>query len=111
MIRIQVPATSANLGSGFDSLGIALTLYNQVWMEESDTLDISSKDSIQIPTDEHNLIYQTVRSVYEECGKKLPGLHLIQQNNIPMARGLGSSSACIVAGILGANRMLGNPPW
>ncbi len=109
MIRIQVPATSANLGSGFDSLGIALTLYNQVWMEESDTLDISSKDSIQIPTDEHNLIYQTVRSVYEECGKKLPGLHLIQQNNIPMARGLGSSSACIVAGILGANRMLGNP--
>ena len=50
MIRIQVPATSANLGSGFDSLGIALTLYNQVWMEESDTLDISSKDSIQIPT-------------------------------------------------------------
>ena len=65
MIRIQVPATSANLGSGFDSLGIALTLYNQVWMEESDTLDISSKDSIQIPTDEHNLIYQTVRSVYE----------------------------------------------
>lgn len=109
MIRIQVPATSANLGSGFDSLGIALTLYNQVWMEESDTLDISSKDSIKIPTDERNLIYQTVRSVYEECGKKLPGLHLIQQNNIPMARGLGSSSACIVAGILGANRMLGNP--
>ncbi len=109
MIRIQVPATSANLGSGFDSLGIALTLYNQVWMEESDTLDISSKDSIKIPADERNLIYQTVRSVYEECGKKLPGLHLIQQNNIPMARGLGSSSACIVAGILGANRMLGNP--
>ena len=63
-VKVRVPATSANLGSGFDSLGIALTLYNQVWMEESDTLDISSKDSIQIPTDEHNLIYQTVRSVY-----------------------------------------------
>ncbi len=109
MIHIQVPATSANLGSGFDSLGIALTLYNHVWMEESDTLEISSKDSVKVPSDEHNLIYQTVCSVYKECGKKLPGLRLIQQNNIPMARGLGSSSACIVAGILGANRMLGNP--
>ena len=51
MIRIQIPATSANLGSGFDSLGIALTMYNQVWMEESDTLDISSKDDVKIPTD------------------------------------------------------------
>ncbi len=57
MIRIQIPATSANLGSGFDSLGIALTMYNQVWMEESDTLDISSKDDVKIPTDENNLIF------------------------------------------------------
>ena len=57
MIRIQVPATSANLGSGFDSLGIALTLYNQIWMEEDDRLDISCKDSVVVPTDESNLIY------------------------------------------------------
>ena len=109
MIRIQVPATSANLGSGFDSLGIALTLYNQVWMEEWDALDISSKDATPIPIDENNLIYWAVKTVYEECGKKLPGLRLIQENNIPMARGLGSSSACIVAGIMGANRLLGSP--
>lgn len=109
MIRIQVPATSANLGSGFDSLGIALNLYNQVWMEESDTIDISSKDDIKIPTDESNLIFQTAKQVYEKCGKELPGLKIVQLNNIPMARGLGSSSACVVAGILGANRLLGNP--
>lgn len=109
MIRIQVPATSANLGSGFDSLGIALTLYNQVWMEESDTVDITSRDEIVIPTDESNLIYWAAGRVYEQCGKKLPGLKIIQENNIPMARGLGSSSACIVAGILGANRILGGP--
>lgn len=57
MIRIQVPATSANLGSGFDSLGIALNLFNQVWMEEADTIDISCKDDVQVPIDEHNLIY------------------------------------------------------
>ncbi len=109
MIRIQVPATSANLGSGFDALGIALTLYNQVWMEEADRLDISCKDSVKIPTDESNLIYWAVKQLYQECGKKLPGLRLIQENNIPLARGLGSSSACIVAGILGANRLLGSP--
>ena len=47
MIRIQVPATSANLGSGFDALGIALTMYNQVWMEESDTLEIDPEKGIE----------------------------------------------------------------
>lgn len=109
MIRIQVPATSANLGSGFDSLGIALTLYNQVWMEESDTINISCKDNITVPTDESNLIFWAAKRLYEQCGRKLSGLKIVQLNNIPMARGLGSSSACIVAGILGANRLLGNP--
>lgn len=109
MIRIQVPATSANIGSGFDSLGVALTMYNQVWMEESDVIDISTKDDIPVPTDKSNLIYETADYLYHECGKKLPGLKLIQLNNIPMTRGLGSSSACIVAGLVGANRLLGNP--
>ena len=109
MIRVQVPATSANLGSGFDSLGIALSMHNRVWMEESDVGDISSRDSTVIPTDEHNLIYWAAKRLYEQCGRKLPGLRLVQENNIPMARGLGSSSACIVAGILGANRLLGTP--
>lgn len=109
MIRIEIPATSANLGSGFDSLGIALTMKNRVWMEESDTLDISCTDSVQVPTDESNLIFWAAKHLYEICGKQLPGLKIIQENNIPMARGLGSSSACIVAGILGANRFMGNP--
>lgn len=109
MIHIQIPATSANLGSGFDSLGIALTLYNQVWMEEWDSVDITAKDAVKIPTDETNLIFWAAKHLYEQCGRKLPGLKIIQQNDIPMARGLGSSSACIVAGIIGANRMLGSP--
>ena len=109
MIRIQIPATSANLGSGFDSLGIALTMENRVWMEESDTLEIRCTDGVKVPTDESNLIFWAASHLYEICGKKLPGLKIIQENNIPMARGLGSSSACIVAGILGANRFMGNP--
>ena len=109
MIRIQVPATSANLGSGFDALGIALSLYNQVWMEEHDGILIKSRDSVEIPTDKSNLIYWAAEQIYNECGARLPGLHIEQESNIPMTRGLGSSSACIVAGLLGANRLLGNP--
>lgn len=109
MIRIDVPATSANLGAGFDSLGIALTMKNRIWMEESDVLKISCVDDVDIPIDESNLIYWAAKHLYELCGKHLPGLRLIQENNIPLARGLGSSSSCIVAGILGANRFLGSP--
>ena len=92
MIRIDIPATSANLGSGFDSLGIALTMCNRVWMEEADELKITTTDKIKVPTDETNLIYWAARHLYQICGKTLPGLHIIQENNIPMARGLGSSS-------------------
>ena len=73
-------------------------------MEEDDRLTISCKDSVDVPKDENNLIYWAVKQLYQECGRKLPGLKLIQENNIPLARGLGSSSACIVAGILGADR-------
>ena len=109
MIRIQVPATSANLGSGFDSLGIALTLYNQVWMEEEDGIFISSRDGLDVPTGEDNVIYWAAKQLYDECGARLPGLRIEQQSDIPMTRGLGSSSACIVAGLLGADQLLGNP--
>ena len=109
MIRIDVPATSANLGAGFDSLGIALTMKNRIWMEVSDTVDITSSDGTDIPKDKSNLIFWAANYLYELCEKELPGLKIVQENNIPMARGLGSSSACIVAGILGANRFMGNP--
>ena len=109
MFKIQIPATSANLGAGFDALGLALTYYNYVEMEESDSIEISSSDGLDIPTDEKNLIYISAKDLFNVCGKKLNGLKLIQTNNIPMARGLGSSSACIIAGLVGANKMLGNP--
>ena len=56
MIRIDIPATSANLGSGFDALGIALTMHNRVWMEEADALEIAATDGVRVPTDESNLI-------------------------------------------------------
>ncbi len=109
MIKVRIPATSANLGSGFDSLGLALNLYNHVDMEESDHLDIRMRDGLDVPCDESNLIYRTARAFYELCGKELRGLYIEQESNIPMTKGLGSSSACIVAGILGANALLKGP--
>lgn len=109
MVTVRVPATSANLGSGFDTCGIALSLYNTAAMEEWDGVDISASDGTSVPATEQNLIFRSARAVYEQCGKKLCGMRIVQTNAIPMARGLGSSSACIAAGVLGANALLGKP--
>ncbi|MEG0570579.1 MAG: homoserine kinase [Oscillospiraceae bacterium] len=109
MIDVKIPATSANLGAGFDSLGLCLNLYNYISLEQSDTIDITSEDDFLIPKDKTNLVYQSVKRLYDICGKTLYGLKLVQKSNIPLTRGLGSSSACIVGGLIGANEMLGNP--
>ena len=109
MIKIRIPATSANIGSGFDSLGLALNLYNYIYMEQIDGIEIKSKDHTVIPTGENNLVYKTAKHLFEICGKPFTGLHIEQENNIPMTRGLGSSSACIVGGLFGANELMGNP--
>nr|WP_294682837.1 homoserine kinase [uncultured Anaerotignum sp.] len=112
MIHIQIPATSANMGPGFDSIGLAVQLYNHIWVEEQEsglTIEVKRKQEIEIPTDETNLIYQTMQFFYEKKGLKMPGVHLIQEDEIPMARGLGSSAACIVGGLLAANELAGRP--
>lgn len=109
MVRITVPATSANMGSGYDSIGIALELYNIIDIEESDHIEISDKNGAHVPKDARNLIYQCAKRVYDECGKPLSGLRIVEDCAIPQTRGLGSSSACTVAGIMGANALLGDP--
>lgn len=109
MIQVRVPATSANLGPGFDSLGVALTLYNTISLREQDTIEIVAHNGVTVRRDRTNLIYQTVERLFERCGKRLAGLYLEEDSQIPKTRGLGSSSACIVAGLLGANAMLGEP--
>lgn len=109
MIRMSIPATSANIGSGFDSLGLAVSMYNYVNMDECDDVVIKTLDDVKVPTDRSNLIYKTAKYLYDLCGKHCGGLYIEQENNIPMARGLGSSSACIVAGLMGANRLMGDP--
>ena len=111
MIHVQIPATSANMGPGFDSIGIAVELYNHIWVEEIPEgvrIDVKRKQAIPVPTDETNLIYQTMRYFYDQKGLQMPGIHIIQEDNIPMVRGLGSSAACIVGGLFAANALAGN---
>lgn len=107
MIKVKVPATTANMGPGFDCIGMALTMYNIVYAEEiASGLEIIVQDgNPNIPTDKQNLIYQTICYFYDNIGEKVPGIRIIQQDSIPHTRGLGSSAACIVAGLHIANAM------
>lgn len=111
MFHIQVPATSANLGSGFDCIGMAFQLYNHLWVEEShQELEIIVKHNPgMVPTNKSNLIYRTICRFYEELlpDTPVPGIKMIQEDYIPPARGLGSSAACVVGGLLAANRLSG----
>ena len=111
MIHIRVPATSANMGPGFDSIGIAVELYNHIWVEEQTeglTIEVKCKQAIPVPTDEKNLIYETMKYFYDQKGLKMPGVRIVQEDHIPMVRGLGSSAACIVGGLFAANALAGN---
>ena len=108
MVTVSGPATSANVGAGFDSLGLAVSMHNVFTFEESDRIQITSVDGTHVPAGSNNLVFRSARVVYDQLGLPLRGLRITQRNDIPMARGLGSSSACIVAGILGANALLGN---
>lgn len=107
MIKVKVPATTANMGPGFDSIGMALQMYNIVYAEviEEGLEIIIQEGSEAIPTDEGNLIYKTICHFYKEIGQEVPGIRLIQQDHIPHTRGLGSSAACIVAGLHIANAL------
>jgi len=108
MVKIRVGATSANIGSGFDSIGIALNLYNTVTIEESDVNRVIS-GNVEEHTNDNNIFVKSARAVYDLCGVPFKGITVNQTANIPPARGLGSSSACIVAAIYGANSILGDP--
>ena len=100
-VKIKVPATSANLGPGFDVAGLALTLYNTFTFELNEGgLNISG-----CPTqfcNEDNLTYQAFKEAAEYCGLDYKGVNIDCISQVPYTRGLGSSSTCIVAGIVGA---------
>lgn len=113
MRKIFIPATSANVGAGFDCLGLALDLYNvieyEVLKEKKLIIELADNDKGRISRGSNNLIYKTITTTLKILGKKTPGLYIKETNNIPLARGLGSSSACIVGGIAIANDIAGSP--
>ncbi|HSE07133.1 MAG TPA: homoserine kinase [Nocardioidaceae bacterium] len=102
-VEVSVPATSANLGPGFDSLGLALSLRDvlvgEVTGEQGLSLSVSGEGSGEVPLDESHLVYQAMSAAFAEMGCAAPGVRLHCQNAIPHGRGLGSSSAAIVGGI------------
>ncbi len=109
-VTVQVPATTANLGPGFDTLGLALSIYDTL------TVTVSAEPGVrvvvqgvgegEVPTDGTNLVARAIATVFEEVGVPLPGLDLVARNTIPHGRGLGSSGAAIVSGIVAASGLL-----
>ncbi|MEG6616236.1 homoserine kinase [Peptococcaceae bacterium 1198_IL3148] len=111
MIRVQVPATTANLGPGFDCLGMALKLYNIVEMKQLDKgliIEVVGDGADGIPLNENNIVYQAANKVFNKVGYQPAGLKIKLTNQIPVSRGLGSSAAAIVGGVVAANMMAGN---
>jgi len=106
---VRVPASSANLGPGFDALGLALCVYLDCRFRASEHLSIvvRGRDAEAIPADERNLIWQTALSVAAGVGMALPPIELIVDNQIPLGKGLGSSAAALTAGVVIADQLLG----
>src|SRR5260370_17840029 len=106
--RLRVPASSANLGPGFDALGLALNLYLECRFRVADhlTIRVSGRDADSIPTDESNLIWQTALAVSATNDGDLPPIELQLHNDIPLGQGLGSSAAALTAGVVIADQLL-----
>lgn len=107
-VRVKAPATTANLGSGFDAVGMALDLYNEVELGESDrtVITVDGEGSDTLPCDTSNLVYRSIERVASFAGLTVPALCVKCTNRVPLARGMGSSAAAIVAGMVAANAAL-----
>ncbi len=105
---LRVPASSANLGPGFDALGLALGVYLECRFRESARLSIRvrGRDAEEIPANEQNLIWQTALAVARDVGETLPPVELLIDNDIPLGKGLGSSAAALTAGVVIADQLL-----
>ncbi|PKB65501.1 MAG: homoserine kinase [SAR202 cluster bacterium Io17-Chloro-G3] len=110
---VRAPATTANLGPGFDCLGLALDVWNQVRFAPGNQpgVEVTGEGEGELRTDTENLVYRAVQSYFQEIRSDLPPFSIVCHNEIPLARGLGSSAAAIVSGLLGASVLAGeNPP-
>ena len=112
--KVIVPGSTANMGPGFDSVGCAVAVRNHFVFEiapegSADGAELSGPGAAGIPTTRDNLALETARGHFERMGLKAPALRLKAEIDVPNARGLGSSSTAIVAGLVAANRLLDNP--
>jgi homoserine kinase len=109
-VSVKVPATTANLGPGFDTLGLALSLYDDLVVTVRErpgvTVTVRGVGEGEVPTDESNLVVRSIAATLEKFGQQLPGLDITAVNSIPHGRGLGSSGAAIVAGVMTAKGLL-----
>ena len=113
-IRVRVPGTSANCGPGFDAIGVACTIYNDLEVtlkgEEGLVIEIEGEGAATIPADERNIVLRAISTILKRAHREdeVKGFHIRMTNHIPLSRGLGSSAAAIVAGLKAANALLGN---
>ncbi len=111
-VTVRVPGTTANCGPAFDAVGIACSIYNEIELTLSSfgepTIHILGQGNGQIPRDDRNIALQAVKMVLERIGWPAQAITLTLTNNIPLARGLGSSAAAIVGGLFAANAATGN---
>jgi homoserine kinase len=109
-VRIRVPASSANLGPGFDTLALALSRYDEVLASTADdglVVEVAGEGAGEVPLDERHLVVRAMREAFKAFGETPPGLRLRCTNHIPHGRGLGSSAAASVAGAVAAGALLG----
>ena len=114
-VKVRVPGTSANCGPGFDCLGVACTIYNELELtlleEERLDIEITGDGAENIPVDERNIVWRSIQKLLERAGKaqEYKGAVIRMDNGVPLSRGLGSSATAIVGGLKAANECLGNP--
>jgi homoserine kinase len=111
-IIVTVPATTANLGPGFDCIGAALTLYNRFKfsrLQAGFSIAVTGAEAAKVKTDESNLLYQAFLKLYQDLGQTPPAVAIEIELGVPLARGLGSSATAIVGGLVGANQLAGAP--
>lgn len=109
LFTIEVPATSGNLGPGFDVAGMAMTIYNRLevaWSRNGLVIEARGEGADSLPRDTSNIVVEAMQRVFKEVSREMPDLHLRLLNRIPLARGMGSSAAARVAGVMAANELL-----
>ncbi|AKE38942.1 Homoserine kinase [Corynebacterium camporealensis] len=111
-VNVRVPASSANLGPGYDTLGIALSLYDTVEVEVTNSgleVEVFGEGADEVPLDDSHLVVKAIRSGLQAADMTAPGLRVVCHNSIPHSRGLGSSASAAVAGVAAGNALAGSP--